>query len=181
MTSRYWREWKRSKRETGAISSISDSPRAPIVICNDSGYVVLCFDASLHPRTDLLRPPQFDVGYELKQVLRRAIDREVQAQRLDDDDHVLFTMQHPAFLHAFQPFHVPVQEWCEQSQRVTLLLQKMAEKLNSNEQFHLDDRLRVQITTVRDPGQGSGRCKEVTPGKVPLMKFLEKKTWVIPI
>ena len=107
MTSRYWREWKRSKRETGAISSISDSPRAPIVICNDSGYVVLCFDASLHPRTDLLRPPQFDVGYELKQVLRRAIDREVQAQRLDDDDHVLFTMQHPAFLHAFNRFTCP--------------------------------------------------------------------------
>ena len=100
-------------------------------------------------------PPQFNVGYELEQVLRRAIDREVEAQRLHDDDHVLFTLQHPTFMHAFQSFHVPVREWREQSRRVTLLLQKMVEKLNSNEQFQLDDCLRVQITTVKDPGQGS--------------------------
>ena len=97
------------------------------------------FDASLHARTDLLRPLQFDVGYELEQALRRAIDREVEAQRLHDDDHVLFTLQHPTCMHAFQSFHVPVREWREQS--VMSLLQKMAEKLNSNEQFQSDDRL----------------------------------------
>ena len=62
-----------------------------------------------------------------------------------------------------------------------LLLQKMAEKLNSNEQFQLDDRLRVQIITVRDAGQGSGRRKEATPGNVPLMTFLEKKQCVVRI
>ena len=139
------------------------------------------FDASLHARTDLLRPPQFDVGYELEQALHRAIDREVDAQHLDDDDHVLFTLQHPTFMHAFQSFHMPVREWRKQSQRVTLLLQKMAEKLNSNEQFQLHDRLRVQITTVNDPGQGSGRRKEATPGHVPLMTFLEKKQSVVRI
>ena len=60
-------------------------------------------------------------------------------------------------------------------------MQKMAEKLNSNEQIQLDDRLRVQITTVRDPGQGSGRRKEATPGNVPLMTYLQKKRCVVHI
>ena len=46
----------------------------------------------------------------------------------------------------------------------------------------LDDRLRVEITTVKDPGQGSGgRRKEATLGHVPLMTFLEKKQSVVRI
>ena len=139
------------------------------------------FDATLHPRTDLLHPPHVDGGYELERALTRAVDREIHAQQLDDDDHVLFTLQHPTFTHAFQSFHVPVREWHEQSQRVTLLLQKMAEKLNSNEQFQPDDRLKVQLTTVQHPGTGSGRRQENTPGHIPLASFLMNKTSVIKV
>ena len=69
------------------------------------------FDATLHARTDLLQPPHVDAGYELERALSRAVNREIHAQQLDDDDHVLFTLQHPTFTHAFQSFHVPVREW----------------------------------------------------------------------
>ena len=139
------------------------------------------FDATLQPRTDLLHPPHVDAGYKLERALSRAIDREIRAQQLNDDDHVLFTLQHPTFTHAFQSFHVPVGEWHEQSQRVTLLLQKKAEKLNSNERFQPDDRLKVQLTTVQHPGTGSSRRKENTPGHLPLATFLNGKTSVVHV
>ena len=70
----------------------------------------------------------------------------------------------PHNLDTFQLFHVLMQEWHKQSQQVTLLLQTMAEKLNSKEQFKLDDRLSAnhlregswlgkRTMQVRHPGQ----------------------------
>ena len=65
---------------------------------------------------------------------------------------------HPdTFNHTFQSASFTVWEFQEGSEHLNMYLQSLAQKLNSNKEFSLDDSFIVESTFTQTPGPGSGR------------------------
>ena len=94
------------------------------------------FRAMLHQ----LREPRpcEDLGYQLGKALQTAIDAELHRQGARPFDRVNFSMHAYGFDHAFQSVNFEVQAFLQRSLRLQTLLQMLAEKLNSNEDFDPD-------------------------------------------
>ena len=61
------------------------------------------------------------------------------------------------------------------------LFQRLANSLNSNENFEMNDSFQVSITHVRQPPRGSGRKRKLKPAHKPSAVFNMKKESVIRI
>lgn len=137
------------------------------------------FDGRLEFNPEVLRVPDYNVGHEVEAALQRSLDERIREERLREEDYVHFSLQHPTFVHAFHSVSFPVQEWNARSERVNGQLQRLADKLNSNEQFGPNDQLQVQLTTVRMQDRGAGGRKEKRPGVLPYEYVLKKRSVII--
>ena len=110
--------------------------------------------------------PQQNVTHELEQGLRRAMNN-VLDNDMSDQDRLYFTIGSDRLTSKFQGWGVTVREWRQGSDRVDGLFQRMANSLNSNENFELEDSFQVSIThtyVVRQPPRGSGSKRKMKPG-----------------
>ena len=136
------------------------------------------FNATLHQLRDAR--PTDNVGEALTEALRVAIQRELQTLQARPHDHVNFSMTAHGFTQAFQSVNFAVREFLERSLRLDTLLQSLADKLNSNEEFNPQQGFEIMLSVIAMPQPGSGKRK-YNPGRRCLEKTLEKKRSVVTI
>lgn len=136
------------------------------------------FRATLHQLRDAR--PNDNIGSELTEALRRAIDRELERQEVRPHDRVNFSMQAHGFAVAFQSVNFEVREFLERSLRLDTLLQSLANKLNSNQSFDPQQGFEVPLSVISMPTPGS-RPTNRAVGRRNLEKVLKKKQCIISI
>ena len=135
------------------------------------------FEATLQQHRDATNKD--DLGIEVTQALRRAIDRQIASDdTLTPHSNVHFTMQSNTFTHAFQSTTFPVREFREGSERLDTYLQAIAAKLNSNEEFTPNNTFTMETTFIRTPGPGSGR-KRYKPSNAAIHGITKKSVVTI--
>ena len=137
------------------------------------------FRATLNQLPDAT--PADNIGEALTEALRVAINRELQTLNARQHDRVNFSMTAHGFTQAFQSVNFDVREFLERSVRLDTLLQSLAEKLNSNEQFNPDGGFEVLLSVVAMPLPGRGHGRKHNPGRRNMEKVLKKKTSIITI
>ena len=137
------------------------------------------FKATLHQQRDA--HPQDNIGEALTEALRVAIQGELQTLNARPHDRVNFSMTAHGFTQAFQSINFEVREFLERSLRLDALLQSLAEKLNSNEEFNPQQGFEVLLSVVAMPTPGSGHGKKYNPGRRCLEKVLKNKRSIITI
>ena len=137
------------------------------------------FHATLHQTRDAT--PADNIGEALTEALRVAIHRELQTLNAQPHDRVNFSMTAHGFTQAFQSINFAVREFLERSLRLDALLQSLANKLNSNEEFDPQQGFEVLLSVVAMPTPGCGNGKKYNPGRRCLEKVLKKKQSIITI
>lgn len=126
--------------------------------------------------------PRDNIGDELTRALQRTIRRQIDADNsLSDNSMVNFTFQSDAFSHAFQSTTFTVQEFKENSNRLVDYLGSLAQKLNSNEEFSLDESFTTETTFIKIPTEGSGHRKKLKPGNTAIESLLARKKSIVTI
>ena len=121
-----------------------------------------------------------NLGREVTQALQRAINHQIDSDgTLELHSTVHFTMQSNTFMHAFQSTTFPVREFKDGSDRLETYLHTLAAKLNSNEEFALDDSFTLEMTFIHTPGPGSGNGNRYKASDASIAKIL--KTSIINI
>ena len=124
--------------------------------------------------------PSDDLGVHLMEALYTAIRGQIAADaRPHDQMH--FSIQAHGFTHAFRSVNLQVQDFLDRDQYVEELLDTLAGKLNSNEEFHPDQGLQVDMVLVRMPTPGSGRGRKRNVGERSLYEDSKRKKAIIPI
>ena len=102
----------------------------------------------------------------LQDGLRRAVDRVLTTTPdLHDQDRLYFTLSSNRLTSNFQGWGLHAGEWRDGGARLDALLDRLAQALNSNEQFEMDDSFHLSITKVHRASQGSGKhSRRLTPG-----------------
>ena len=98
-----------------------------------------------------------DIGVQLMEALYTAIRDQLTSEA--EPHHALHVAIHAnGFQHAFRSVNMSVADFLARDQYVEELLQTLADKLNSNEAFHPDQGLQVDLVLVRvPPPPGRGR------------------------
>ena len=136
------------------------------------------FNATLQQLRDAR--PTDNVGEALTEALRVAINRELRTLDARPHDRVNFSMTAHGFPQAFQSVNFAVREFIERSLRLDTLLQSLADKLNSNEEFNPQRGFEVMLSVIAMPTPGSGKRKH-NPGRRCLEKVLHNKRAIITI
>ena len=116
------------------------------------------FRATLHQQRDAREGD--NIGEALTEALRVAINRELQALNARPHDRVNFSMTAHGFAVAFQSVNFQVQEFLERSLCLDTLLQQLANKLNSNEEFDPQQGFDVLLSAVAMPEPGGRPQKQ---------------------
>ena len=95
-------------------------------------------------------------------------------------DLLHFAIQAHGFAHAFRSTNIQVGEFVNRGAYLDELLDTLAGKLNSNEEFHPDRGFQVDVVLVRMPNPGSGRRKH-NVGEHAWQKDSERKKSIIQI
>ena len=95
-----------------------------------------------------------DIGVHLMEALYRAIRSQI-ADNARPHDLLHFAIQAHGFAHAFQSTNLQVGEFLNRGPYLDELLDTLAGKLNSNEEFHPDRGFAVDVVLVRMPTPGS--------------------------
>ena len=83
----------------------------------------------------------------LQDGLRRAVDRVLTTTpNLHDRDRLYFTLSSNRLTSNFQGWGLRALEWREGGPRVDALFNRLAQALNSNEQFEMGDSFQLSIT-----------------------------------
>ena len=138
------------------------------------------FKTQLRQRGNLI--PGQNITQALQDGLRRAVDQVLTTTPdLDDQDRLYFTIASDRLHNNFQGWGLRAGEWRRDTERVEALFQRLAQALNSNEQFEMDDSFQVSITQVHHAPQGTGKPRRGKPGH-PTMNLLRKNSKsIIPI
>ena len=132
------------------------------------------FNTQLRQRGNLI--PDQNITQALQDGLRRAVNQVLTTTPgLHDQDRLYFTIASNRLHNNFQGWGLRAGEWREGGDRVEALFQRLAQALNSNEQFEMDDSFQVSITQVHHAPQGSGRPRRGKPGH-PTMDMLTKNS-----
>ena len=137
---------------------------------------------TFHTTLEQLRDatPSDNIGKALTEALRVAINQELRTLQARPHDRVNFSMTAHGFTQAFQSVNFEVREFLERSLRLDTLLQSLADKLNSNEEFNPQRGFEVVLSVIAMPTPGSGRRK-YNPGRRCLEKELKKNRSIITI
>jgi len=118
----------------------------------------------------------------LQEGIRRAVDRVLTTTpNLHDQDRLYFTLSSNRLTNNFQGWGLRAGEWREGGARLDALLDRLAQALNSNEQFEMDDSFQLSITQVHHAPRGSGRKRRTKPGHLTLQTLTRQKRVVIRI
>ena len=94
---------------------------------------------------------------------------------LHDQDRLYFTIGSNRLHNNFQGWGLRAGEWRESGERMEALFDRLAQALNSNEQFEMDDSFQLSITQVHHAPQGTGKPRPGKPGH-PTMEMLTKNS-----
>ena len=101
----------------------------------------------------------------LQDGLRRAVNQVLATTlNLHDQDRLYFTIGSNRLHNNFQGWRLRAGEWREGGERLDALFDRLAQTLNSNEQFEMDDSFQLSITQVHHAPQGTGRPRRGKPG-----------------
>ena len=94
--------------------------------------------------------PGQNITEALQDALRRAVNQVlVTTPDLDDQDRLYFTIASNRLHNNFQGWGLRAGEWREDRERVETLFHRLAQALNSNEQFEMVDSFQLSITQVQ--------------------------------
>ena len=126
--------------------------------------------------------PGQNITEALQDGLRRAVNQVLATTPdLHDQDRLYFTIASNRLHNNFQGWGLRAGEWRRDREHVEALFHRLAQALNSNEQFEMDDSFQLSITQVQHAPQGTGKPRRGKPGH-PTMKMLTaKKNSVIRI
>ena len=139
------------------------------------------FNTQLRQRGNLI--PGQNITQALQEGLRRAVNQVLTTTTpaLHDQDRLYFTIASNRLHNNFQGWGLRAGEWREGGDRVEALFQRLAQALNSNEQFEMDDSFQVSITQVHHAPQGTGKPRQIKPGHQPLRNLIGQKRSIIHI
>ena len=138
------------------------------------------FNTRLHQRGNLI--PDQNITEALQDGLRRAVNQVLATTPdLDDQDRLYFTIGSNCLHNNFQGWGLRAGEWRQDRERVEALFHRLAQALNSNEQFEMDDSFQLSITQVHHAPQGTGRQRQNKPGHPTMQLLTSKKQSVIRI
>ena len=118
-----------------------------------------------------------NLGVHLMEALYSAIRDQIDAR---PHDMLHLAIHAPGFDHAFRSTNILVSDFMTRDRYVDELLDTLAGKLNSNEEFHPDRGLQINVVLVRMPAPGSGR-KKYNVGLRAFEKDSQRKKSIIPI
>ena len=122
-----------------------------------------------------------DIGVAIVSALEDGTLQHLQKIGAQDDDRMFLALTPNGFEHAYQTVAFPVQEFRAGSTRLDQLMHKLAGKLNSNQSFHPDQGFQLDLTLVRPMGTGSGREKDLSPGRMGYVMSRKIKNSIICI
>ena len=138
------------------------------------------FTTRLRQRGNLIADQ--NITQALQDGLRRAVNQVLTTTPgLDDQDRLYFTISSDRLHNNFQGWGLRAGEWREGGDRLAALLDRLAQALNSNEQFEMDDSFQLSITQVHHAPQGTGRPRRGKPGHPTMAMLTAKKHSVIRI
>ena len=137
------------------------------------------YHARLHQRRDL--EDSDDMGVALVSALEEATKKHLQKIGAQEEDRIFLAMTPQGFEHAYQTVAFPVHEFMVGSTRLDQLMHKLAGKLNSNQSFQPNQGFQIDLTLVRPMGAGSGRAKDLSPGRMGFAMSRKLKHSIIPI
>ena len=122
-----------------------------------------------HFNTQLRQRGNFIPGQNLTQALQDGLRRAVNqvlatTPDLHDQDRLYFTIASNRLHNNFQGWGLRAGEWRRDTERVEALFHRLAQALNSNEQFEMDDSFQLSITQVQHAPQGTGKPRRGKPG-----------------
>ena len=118
----------------------------------------------------------------LQQGLRRAMDQVLlTTPNLHDQDRLYFTLSSNRLTNNFQGWGLRAGEWRQGGARLDALFDRLAQALNSNEQFEMNDSFQLSITQVHHAPQGTGRKRSTKPAHPTFKTLTKKKTSVIRV
>ena len=121
------------------------------------------FNTRLRQRGNLI--PGQNITQALQDALRRAVNQVLDTTpELHDQDRLYFTIASNRLHNNFQGWGLRAGEWRQDTERVEALFHRLAQALNSNEQFEMDDSFQLSITQVQHAPQGTGRPRRGKPG-----------------
>jgi len=124
------------------------------------------FNTRLRQRGNLI--PGQNITQALQDGLRRAVNQVLDTTpELHDQDRLYFTVGSNRLHNNFQGWGLRAGEWREDRERVEALFHRLAQALNSNEQFEMDDSFQLSITQVQIAPQGTGKPRRGKPGHPP--------------
>ena len=100
---------------------------------------------------------------------------------LNDQDRLYFTIGSNRLHNNFQGWGLRAGEWRQDRERVEALFHRLAQALNSNEQFEMDDSFQLSITQVQHAPQGTGKPRRGKPGHPTIQLLTSQKRSVIRI
>ena len=116
--------------------------------------------------------PDQNITEALQDGLRRAVNQVLATTPdLPDQDRLYFTIGSNRLHNNFQGWGLRAGEWREGGERMDALFNRLAQALNSNEQFEMDDSFQLSITQVHHAPQGTGKPRRGKPGH-PTMEIL---------
>ena len=121
------------------------------------------FNTRLRQRGNLI--PGQNITQALQDALRRAVNQVLDTTPdLHDQDRLYFTIGSNRLHNNFQGWGLRAGEWRQDTERVEALFHRLAQALNSNEQFEMDDSFQLSITQVQHAPQGTGKPRRGKPG-----------------
>ena len=125
---------------------------------------------------------QENIVHALQEGLRRAVDQVLTTTpNLHDQDRLYFTLSSNRLTNNFDGWGLRAGEWREGGARLDALFDGLAQALNSNEQFEMDDSFQLSITQVHHAPQGTGRRRQNKPGHALLQTITKTSNSVIRI
>ena len=138
------------------------------------------FNTRLRQRGNLI--PGQNITQALQDGLRRAVNQVLTTTPdLHDQDRLYFTIGSNRLHNNFQGWGIRAGEWREDRERVEALFHRLAQALNSNEQFEMDDSFQLSIIQVQHAPQGTGRPRRGKPGHPTLQALTKTSKSVIRI
>ena len=138
------------------------------------------FNTQLRQRGNLI--PGQNITQALQDGLRRAVNQVLTTTTdLHDQDRLYFTIASKRLHNNFQGWGLRAGEWHQDTEHVEALFHRLAQALNSNEQFEMDDSFQVSITQVHHAPQGTGKPRRGKPGHPTMAMLTAQKTSVIRI
>lgn len=107
----------------------------------------------------------------LTEGLRDAVKDVLNNIGVPDQDRFYISLGSDRLRNAANAFHLTVGEWRRDDKRAKTLLERLANMLNSNENFELDDSFNLNVVHVEAPPRGSGRKRAEFPGNQSLERL----------